>query len=132
MASKLSGAAGALGAEEIEMSNWILHFGCAPEDFRVVVANLEDWVANSSPRWDAYRSMMVCFLVALDKRPGVRPVGIGETLCRAIIKLVVRAAGDKVKTACRRLELCAGLESGIERATHSVAQGWQENNLPVP
>ena len=132
MASKLSGAAGALGAEAIDMSNWLLHFGCAPEDFRVVVANLDDWVANSSPRWDAYHDLMACRLFALDKRPGVCPVGIGDTLCRAIIKIFMRVAGDKVKTACRRLVLCAGLESGIERATHAVAQVWQESNVTVP
>ena len=51
VSSKLSGAAGALGAEVIELRNWLLRFGCAPEDFRVVVANLADWVANSSPPW---------------------------------------------------------------------------------
>ena len=29
VASKLSGAAGALGAEAVELRNWLLHFGCA-------------------------------------------------------------------------------------------------------
>ena len=29
VASNLSGAAGALGAEEMELRNWLLHFGCA-------------------------------------------------------------------------------------------------------
>ena len=28
VASNLSGAAGALGAEAMELQNWILHFGC--------------------------------------------------------------------------------------------------------
>ena len=31
VASKLSGAAGALGAEAIEIRNWLLRFGCASE-----------------------------------------------------------------------------------------------------
>ena len=31
VASKLSGAAGALGAEEMELRNSLLHFGCAYE-----------------------------------------------------------------------------------------------------
>ena len=65
---------------------------------------------------------MACCLVALDKRPGVRPVGIGETLCRALVKLVMRAAGDQAKTACGNLKQCAGLEAGIEGATHAVVQ----------
>ena len=33
------------------------------------------------------------------------------------------AAGDQAKTAYRSLQLCAGLEAGIEEATHNVAQG---------
>ena len=65
---------------------------------------------------------MACRLVALDKRPGVRPVGIGETLRRALTKLVMRAAGEQAKTACGNLQLCAGHEAGIEGATHAVGQ----------
>ena len=114
VASKLSGAAGALGAEAMELCNWLLLFGCASEELRVVVASLDDWMANSSPPWAVYRALMACHLVALDKRPGVRPVGIGETLHRALAKLVMRAAGDQAKMACGNLQLCAGLEAGIE------------------
>ena len=122
VASKLFGAAGALGAEAMELRNWILRFGFASEELRVVVASLADWMANSSPLWAAYCALMVCRLVALDKRPGVRPVGIGETLRRALTELVMRAAGDQAKTACGNLQLCAGLEAGIEGSTHAVGQ----------
>ena len=61
---------------------------------------------------------MACCLVALDKRPGVRPVGIGETLRQALAKLVMRAAGDEAKKACGNIHLCAG-------ATHAVGQRRQ-------
>ena len=63
---------------------------------------------------------MACCLVALDKIPGVCPMGIGETLCRALAKLVIRSAGDQAKTACGNLQLCAGLDSVIEGETHTV------------
>ena len=49
VASKLSGAAGTLVAEAIEIQNWLLPFGCESEEFRVVVTRLADWMANSSP-----------------------------------------------------------------------------------
>ena len=49
-------------------------------------------------------------------------MGIGETLRRALAKLVMRAAGEQAKTACGNLQLCAGLEAGIEGATHTVGQ----------
>ena len=56
------------------------------------------------------------------KIPGVRPLGIGEIPHRAIAKLVMRIAGDQAKTASGSLQLCAGLETGIEGATHAVAK----------
>ena len=94
VALKLSGAAGALGAEVMELRNSLLHFVCASEEFRLFVTSLADWMAKSSPPWAAYRALMAFRLVALAKRPGVRPVGIGETLRRALAKLVMRAAGN--------------------------------------
>ena len=111
VAPNLSGTSGALGAEVMELRNWLLQFGCAFEELRVVVARLVEWMDNSSPPWAAYCALMACRLMALDKRPGVRPVGIGETLCRALAKLVMRAAGYQAKTACRNLHMCAGLEA---------------------
>ena len=122
VASKLSGAAGALGAEATELQNWLLRFGCASEELMVVVARLADWIANSSPPLAFYCALMACRLVALDKRPGVPPMRIRETLRRALAKLVMRAAWEQAKTACGNLQLFAGLEAGIEGATHSVGQ----------
>ena len=60
----------------------------------MVVASLADWMANSSPPWAAYSALMACRLVAIDKRPEVLPVGIGETLCWALAKHVMRSARD--------------------------------------
>ena len=47
-------------------------------------------------------------------------MGIGEMLCGALAKLVMRAAGEQAKTACGNIYLCAGLEDGIEGDTHAV------------
>ena len=49
VASKLSGAAGALGAEAIELRNWLLCFRCASEEFRVVVTDIYDGMATPPP-----------------------------------------------------------------------------------
>ena len=83
---------------------------------------MTDCVANSSPPWAAYRALINCCLVALDKRPGVRPVRIGETLRWALAKLVMRAAGEQEKTECGNMQLCAVLEDGKEVATNAVGQ----------
>ena len=48
-ASKLYGTAGSMGAEAMELRNWLLRFRCASEELRVVVARLADWMANPPP-----------------------------------------------------------------------------------
>ena len=88
----------------------------------VVVSRLADWMANSSPPWATYRALIACRLVALDKMPGVRPVGIRETLRRALAKLVMRAAGYQEKMACGNLQLRVGIEADVEGETHAVGQ----------
>ena len=79
-------------------------------------------MANSSSPWAAYRALMACCLVVLDKSSGVRPMGIGDMLRRALDKLVMREAGDQAKTACGNLQLCADLDACVEGATHAVGQ----------
>ena len=49
VASNFSGAAGVLEAEAVELRNCLLFFGCVLEEFRVIVANLEDWMAAPPP-----------------------------------------------------------------------------------
>ena len=102
--SNIFGAAGALGVEAIELRNWILCFRCALEEQRVVFARLTECMANSSPPWSAYFTPMDCRLVALDKRPGMRPVGIREALCRALAKIVM---GQLKTRRRRRVEICS-------------------------
>ena len=65
---------------------------------------------------------MACCLVALDKSIGVSPVGIGETLCRSLFKLIMREAEDQAKTMCGNLQLCTGLKDGIESVKNDVGQ----------
>ena len=105
VASKLSDAAGELGVEATELKNLLLFFGCVSEELRFFVARLAECMANYPLPWDNYCALMACLLVALDKRPGVRFVGIGETLRRALAKFVMRAAGDQANTECGNLQL---------------------------
>ena len=119
----LSGEAAALGAE-LKLKNWFLMFVCDSKELWVEVAGISD--SPSSPPWEAYRDFMACRLVALGKRPGVRPVGIGKTLWRAITKLVLRAAGDQVKVACGNLQLCSSQEAGIKGDAHIVRMRREE------
>ncbi len=66
------------------------------------------------------QAFIACRLIPLDKRPGVRPIGIGETLRRIIGKAVLKVVGPDVRAVTGALQLCAGQESGIEAAVHAM------------
>ena len=59
-------------------------------------------------------------LIALDKIPGIRPVGIGETWRRMLDKCLLRVSGQKAKAACETEQIAGGVEAGIEGAIHAA------------
>ena len=107
------------------MKNWLLRHGQASHLLREELAAWTEWLSNCSPPFAAYRALMGCRLIALDKEPGVRPLGIGEIWRRAIAKCALSVCGQDAKAACGSTNLCAGLEAGIEGALHSVRQRMQ-------
>ena len=66
-------------------------------------------------------------LIALDKHPGTRPVGVGETWRRMMAKCLLRVAGPEAKAACGTTQLAGGVEVGIEGAIHAMRVLWEEH-----
>ena len=68
---------------------------------------------------------LACRLIALDKCPGVRPIGIRDTARRIIAKAVLAVIREDVQDAAGSAQLCAGQISGCEAAVHSVRESFQ-------
>ena len=58
--------------------------------------------------------------IAIDKCPGLRPVGVGEMARRIIGKAVMAVTGEKVRESVGALQLCAGHPVGVESAIHAM------------
>ena len=58
--------------------------------------------------------------IAIDKCPGLRPVGVGEIARRIIGKAIMSVSGEKVQEAVGSLQLCGGQPAGIEAAIHAM------------
>ena len=69
---------------------------------------------------DALQPLLNCHLIALDKDPGVRPIGIDETSRRIIAKAVLRVAKQDIMDAAGCFQLCAGQRAGCEAAVHTM------------
>lgn len=132
IASRLSGAAGPGGTDSVDLRNWLLRFGVESEGLRRCMARMTEWIANEAPPWAAIRALMACRLVALDKMPGVRPVGIGEIYRRLMAKCLLKVVGHQATTACGNLNLCAGLPVGIEGAVHAIRETWDSFESEEP
>ena len=69
---------GMSGVDSIGLQHWLLKFGVRSHTLREAVADLTRWMVNDCPPWAATSALMANRLMALNKCPGVRPVGIGE------------------------------------------------------
>ena len=85
-----------------------------------------DWLANEIPPWAAYRTFMPGWLIALDKQPDVRPVGVGEKWRRIFANIVLKVTGPESTMACQYEHLSPGLKAGIDGAIHGVQALWEK------
>jgi hypothetical protein len=97
VARRLSGSAGSGGTDSHALQHWLLRFGKASGALRDAVADFTDWLGNTAPPWAAYQAIMAGRLIGIDKCPGVRPVGAGETWRRLFAKTILLVAGAKPK-----------------------------------
>ena len=67
-------------------------------------------------------------LIALDKYPGVRLVGVGEMWRRLFDKIVLNLMGPESNMVCQGDQMCAGRKAGIDRAIHRLQALWDENS----
>lgn len=67
-------------------------------------------------------AFIACRLIPLDKCPGVRPIGVCETVRRIVGKAIATAVSSDIRTAAGPLQQCAGQPAGSEAAIHSMAK----------
>lgn len=59
-------------------------------------------------------------LIALDKAPGIRPIGIGDTARRILSRPILTVLKPDILDVIGVSQLCAGQVAGVESAAHSV------------
>ena len=122
VAHHLKGSGGPSGTDGASMKKWILHFGPVSRKLQKEITNLIEWIGNEKVPWEAIKGLMASRLVALDKSPGVRPIGVGEIWRRLLAKVVLRVTGKEATDACGSDQLCAGVEGGIEAGVRAASR----------
>ena len=57
-------------------------------------------------------------MIPLNKNPGIRPIGIGESLRSLIGTTITKYLNSDIKEAAGPLQTCAGHGAGVEAAIH--------------
>ena len=87
---KILGSSGPGGTDSESLQGWILKLGEDRNKLCTSVENFVNWLDNKSLLWSAYREFMSGCLIALDKKPYVRSVGVRETSRHHFSKCVLK------------------------------------------
>ena len=99
-------------------------YGTCNSDLRKTIADMIKklcsdiiTVENGCSSLEAF---VACRMIPLNKNPGLRPIGVGEVLCRIAGKVVMKVSKSDVVVSVGSLQVCAGQEAGTEAAVHAM------------
>lgn len=120
---------GAAGPSGIDAGGWrrlCCSFKTASDDLCHSLALLTKRLCETFVDPEGLAPLMSCRLIALDKNPGVRPIGICEVARRIIAKAILSVTGVDIQEAAGCLQLCAGQKSGTEAAVHAMNAAFKD------
>ena len=86
-----------------------------------------DWLDNHNTPWATYCAFISVQIIALDKQPGVCPVGAGETWRRIFSTCVLRIMVSEATNAWKNDQICSGLKAVIDGDVHGAQSLWDDN-----
>ena len=93
VAQKLSGSAGPGDTDLEALQGCLLKFWGDIKKLCISVESFVGFLEHKNPPWADYWSFMAGRLIALGNKPGLRPVGIGETWRQLFAKCVLKITG---------------------------------------
>ena len=119
---RMDGSAGPSGMDTAGWKRLCTSFRTHSADLCDAIASLTRRMCTSYVDPKRLEAIVASRLIALDKCPGVRPIGVGEILRRIIGKAISTTLKHDIQDAVGPLQLCAGFEGGCEAAIHAMQQ----------
>ena len=122
-ALRTTGSAGPSGVDVNEWRRLCTAFKGASADLCNSLALVAKRLCTSYVDPKCVSPLLACRLIALNKNPGVRPIGIGDTARQIIAKAILFIARPDVQDTSG----CGGQISGIEAAVHAVWTAFESD-----
>ncbi len=119
-ALKIRGAAGPSGLDAHIWRRLCTSYKGPSSDLCEALATVAKRICSTYVDPNSLKPLLACRLIALSKKPGVRPIGIGDTARRIIAKSLTQLLKNDIQQACGCQQLCGGQLSGIEAAVHAT------------
>ena len=126
-ALKTSGSAGPSGLDAYSWRRLCTCHQQASRDLCQALAEVAKRLCTQFVDPASVAPFSACRLIALDKNPGVRPIGVCDTVRRIIAKAILMTIRSDVLDMAGSLQLCAGQISGTEAAVHAVRSYFESN-----
>ncbi len=123
---QMGGAAGPSGLDAAGWKRLCTSFRAQSIDLCDAMGRLARKLATVYVDPAALAPLVACRLIALDKCPGVRPIGVGEVLRRIVCRAISITLRLDIKEAAGPMQLCAGHESGCEAAVHTMREIYND------
>ena len=121
-------ASGPSGVDAYSWRRLCSSFGCAPVSLCNSLAAVARRLCTEEVDPKELMAFVACQLIPLDKKPGVRPIGIGDVSRRIIAKAILYVIRTDIQLAAGALQTCAGHDAGAEAAIHAMRDIFADNN----
>ena len=119
---KMDGAAGPSGIDAAGWKRLCTSFRTHSADLCDALASLAKRICTTYVDPKGLEAFVASRLIALDKCPGVRPIGVGEVIRRIIGKAILITLKYDIQDAVGPVQLCASHDGGCEATIHAMLQ----------
>jgi hypothetical protein len=121
------GGAGPSGVDACLWRRMCCSFQKASSVLRDALAGTARRISSSFVDPEPLKPLTASRLIALDKCPGVRPIGVGEVSRRIMSKAILSIIRSDIQNTVGAHQLCVGQKSGCEAAIHALDALFDED-----
>ena len=126
-ALRCGGSAGPSGLDAAAWQRMCTSFKGSSTELCNAFALFARRICTEEVSFDGLAAFTSCRLIALEKCPGVRPIGVPEVCWRILGKAILSVVRADVLKVAGPWQLCAGQQGGCEAAIHATRLLFQES-----